>query len=183
MNTFANTFELIPNAVILVIAVFSAYTDARYRKILNMVTYPGVLFGFLYHTLVSLLTHHGLLGFLFALYGFLLGFGFFFLFYWISKGKKMGAGDVKLFSAIGACMGLHATLVVLVITAVVGLLVSVLLLFPIFYRAIRTGNISILKAYSYYPIPYGTVIGISVFLWFLVRCLGLTGSFYLPFYN
>jgi len=183
MNTFANTYELIPNVVILVIAVFSAYTDARYRKILNIVTYPGVLFGFLYHTLVSLLTHHGLLGFLFALYGFLLGFGFFFLFYWISKGKKMGAGDVKLFSAIGACMGVHATLVVLVITAMVGLLVSVLLLFPIFYRTIRTGNISILKAFSYFPIPYGTVIGISVFLWFLVRYLGLTGRFYLPFYN
>lgn len=182
MNTFANNYELIPNAVIVLIAVFSAYTDARYRKILNIVTYPGVLFGFLYHTIVSLMTQNGIDGFLFALYGFLLGFGFFFLFYWISKGKKMGAGDVKLFSAIGACMGVNATLVVLVITAVVGLIVSVILLFPVFFRVVRTGNLSLLKAFSYYPIPYGTVIGISVFLWFIIRLLGLTGRFYLPFY-
>lgn len=174
--------ELVANIVLLIIAVFSAFTDARYRKIFNVVTYPGIIFGFVYHSAVSLWFQKGLDGFLFALFGFLLGFGFFFLFYLISKGKKMGAGDVKLYGAIGACLGFQSTLYSLVVTALMGLLLSIILLFPVFYRIFKTGSVSVLRDYKNYPIPYGTVIGISIFIWFLFRISGLTNRLVLPFY-
>jgi len=174
--------ELTANLFALIVAIVSAVTDARVRKIYNAVTYPGVLAGFLFHTLAAVLSHRGIAGFLFSLYGFLLGFGFFFIFYWISRGKKMGAGDVKLYAAVGACLGVNATLYSLVITAFVGLLISIALLFPVFYKVIRTGQLSFLQDYKNYPIPYGTVIGISIAIWVIVRVVGLTKSLILPFY-
>jgi prepilin peptidase CpaA len=177
-----NNIELIANGVSLVVAIISAYTDARYRKIFNKVTYPGFIVGILYHTLVSLYLQKGIAGFLFSLYGFLLGFGFFFIFYWISQGKKMGAGDVKLYAAVGACIGLHSTMYSLVVTAVVGLLLSVILLFPVFYQIIKTGQISLLLDFRHYPIPYGTVIGISVVIWFIIRMIVSSKGLVLPFY-
>lgn len=174
--------EWTANVFGLMIAMISAVTDARTRKIYNVVTYPGVLVGFIFHTLAALLTQRGIAGFLFSLYGFLLGFGFFFIFYWISRGKKMGAGDVKLYAAVGACFGFYATLYSLVITALVGLLVSIALLFPVFYMVIRTGRLSIMQDYKNYPIPYGTVIGISIAIWVIIRMVGLTENLILPFY-
>lgn len=175
-------YELTASLLGVIVSIISAVTDAQVRKIYNVVTYPGVLVGFLYHTLVSVFSQKGISGFLFSLYGFLLGFGFFFLFYWISRGKKMGAGDVKLYGAIGACFGFYATLYSIVITALVGLLVSIALLFPVFYRVLKTGQLSFLQDYKNFPIPYGTVIGISITIWFILRMIGLSKGLILPFY-
>jgi len=172
--------ELTANLFAVVIGIVSAVTDARVRKIYNVVTYPGVLAGFVFHTVAALLCQRGIAGFLFSLYGFLLGFGFFFIFYWMSRGKKMGAGDVKLYAAVGACLGVNATFYSLIITALVGLLISIVLLFPIVFMVIRTGRLSIFQEYKNYPIPYGTVIGISVTIWVILRIIGLLEN--LPFY-
>jgi len=174
--------ELTANVFAVVIGIVSAVTDAQVRKIYNALTYPGVLVGFIFHTVAALLFQRGIAGFLFSLYGFLLGFGFFFIFYWMSGGKKMGAGDVKLYAAVGACFGVYATLYSLIITALVGLLISIALLFPVLFMVIRTGQLSILQDYKNYPIPYGTVIGISVTIWVILRMVGLTEGLILPFY-
>ena len=94
----------------------------------------------------------------------------------------MGAGDVKLYASVGACLGVYATLYSIVITALVGLLISIALLFPVFYKVFRTGQLSLLQDYKNYPIPYGTVIGVSITLWVIIRMLSLSKSLILPFY-
>lgn len=85
------------NIILLIVLFVSFITDIRSRRILNIVTMPAILFGFIYHVVVS-----GLEGFLYSGAGFLLGIGLL-LIPFILGG--MGAGDVKLLGAIGALKG------------------------------------------------------------------------------
>jgi prepilin peptidase CpaA len=158
-----------------IICGISIVTDIKTRKILNVVTYPAIVFGFLAGpTLVILYGGTFWEGLTHSLWGFLLGFGFFFVFYLIGKGKNMGAGDVKLMGAIGALLGWKMTVNAIIITALVGLLVAVLLFFPLFYALIKTGNASTLKGYGKMTMPYGVSIAIGTVLAVLLRILYVT---------
>jgi prepilin peptidase CpaA len=166
-----------------IICGISIVTDIKTRKILNVVTYPGVAFGFLAGpTLVML--HGGSFweGLTHSLWGFLLGFGFFFVFYLIGKGKNMGAGDVKLMSAIGAILGWQMTINAIILTALVGLVVAVLLFFPLFSALIKTGNASTLKGYGKMTMPYGVSIAIGTVLAVLFRILYVIQFFEVPIF-
>lgn len=73
---------------------------------------PAILIGVIWSTVNS-----GLDGFLFSVFGFLVGLAVFLLPY-ISGG--IGAGDVKLMAAIGALMGWRFTLASALATAIAG---------------------------------------------------------------
>ncbi len=97
--------------LIAVVAV-AAWSDLRTRKIPNWVTVPGVIAG------IALQTFYGGIDGAFAsLEGAVLGFGIFIAFY-IAGG--MGAGDVKLFSAVGALVGPQSLILVFVLTGILG---------------------------------------------------------------
>ena len=89
--------DLLSNLILLVLIAISAYTDVKYRKILNKITLPGILIG-----LILGLGNHFPDVFLSRLAGFGVGFGLFFLMF---IAGYMGGGDVKLITAIGALTG------------------------------------------------------------------------------
>lgn len=108
--------------IVLIIALcISLVTDIRQRKILNVVTLPAILFGFVYYTITL-----GWAGFLFSGKGFLVGLGVLLIPYLLGG---MGAGDVKLMAAIGALTGAAFTFYAFVYTALIGGLIALVLIF------------------------------------------------------
>ncbi|MDD4028770.1 MAG: prepilin peptidase [Caldisericia bacterium] len=166
-----------------VVCGISIVTDIKTRKILNIVTYPAILLGFVVGpTLV--LFHGGTFweGFSHSLWGFLLGFGFFFIFYLVGKGKNMGAGDVKLMGAIGALLGWEMAVNAIILTAIVGLVVAIILFFPLFHALIKTQNASTLKGYGKMTMPYGVSIAIGTVLAILLRILYIIHVLEMPLF-
>jgi prepilin peptidase CpaA len=103
------------------VLLISFITDIKKRKILNIVTIPAIIFGFIYYT-----TFEGWSGFLFSGKGFLIGLGLLIIPYLVGG---MGAGDVKLMSAIGALMGTSFVFYSFIYTALIGGFIGLLLIF------------------------------------------------------
>jgi prepilin peptidase CpaA len=94
-----------------VIAVIAGVTDWRSRRIPNWLTMPGFLLGVLTNTLVG-----GWAGTKDSLLGAGLGLGLLLPFVVI---RVLGAGDWKLVGALGAFLGPHPLMVVLIVTILV----------------------------------------------------------------
>lgn len=103
------------------VVVISVFTDVRSGKILNAVTLPAALLGLVLNIVLK-----GASGVLFCLAGVALGLALFFLSALV--GRILGAGDCKLFAAVGALQGpqflLWAILFSLVLGGVFGILVA-----------------------------------------------------------
>lgn len=111
--------QLIPSLASAV-AVVAAITDVRERRIPNRITYPAMLAGLLLQLLA-----YGWRGIFFSIEGGLLFGGVFLLFYVV---RAMGAGDVKLATALGCVIGPGASLRVLFATALAGGLMAILVM-------------------------------------------------------
>ncbi len=149
------------HAVALIVALISGYTDIRYRKILNKVSLPAMGIG-----LILQGAFFGLAGLMSAGLGFLIGFGFFFLFY-IFGG--MGAGDVKLMGALGILLGWHDIIYVTIFTGLFGLLIVLILFFPYIYLAIKTRKASVFLAFRKHYMPYGIAISLGTITTIVLR--------------
>jgi len=104
-----------PHAIeiaLLLVVVIAGWSDWRTRTIPNWITVSGAALGVILHTWDS-----GLPGAITALGGALLGLSVFIVFF-IAGG--MGAGDVKLFGAVGALAGPQALILILVFTGLIG---------------------------------------------------------------
>jgi prepilin peptidase CpaA len=165
---------MILKIVIITALLISLITDIKKRKILNIVTLPTILFGFIYYTALQ-----GLDGFLFSGKGFLIGFSLL-LFPYLLGG--MGAGDVKLMAAIGALMGTSFVLYSFVYIALIGGLISALLIikkngikdclksfyFQIFFLKGNLGSLLFSKdKSSSISFPYGVAIVLGTFCTFV----------------
>jgi prepilin peptidase CpaA len=159
-----NVIADLPIFLTILVCAICGISDYRTRKIPNVVTFPSILIGILVNTCLAFAQGLRFQGLFSSLLGFAIGFGFFFFFYWISKGAKMGAGDVKLFGAIGALLGYKLTLYSLFFTAITGLVVAIILFFPVFYLLVRSANISVLNSFRNKPVPYGVSIAIGTIL-------------------
>jgi len=93
------------------VAVTAAVSDFKERRIPNRLTYPAMLAGLVLQTAI-----HGWKGLLLGLGGGLFWGGIFFLFYLV---RGLGAGDVKLATALGCIIG-DASPQVMVATALAG---------------------------------------------------------------
>ena len=93
--------------------------------------------------------------------GFLIGFGFFLIFYLFGG---MGAGDVKLMGAVGALLGYPMIIQSLLFTALSGIVIILVLFFPALRYAIRTMNFSNIWSLRKVYIPYGLAISIGTLL-------------------
>ncbi len=105
-------------ALIILVAA-AGFADFRNRRIPNWLTLPGAVIGLALHT-----WNNGLQGALESLLGAVLGFGIFLALY-IAGG--MGAGDVKLFGAVGALAGPQSLVLVFVFTGLLGGIAAILL--------------------------------------------------------
>lgn len=94
--------------------------DVKYQKIPNWLTLGGMLFGLVFH-----LINGAIEGFLFAVTGLLAAGVICLILYGF---KAVGAGDVKLFAAIGAFTGIEITLYILMYSIIFGGVIGILLL-------------------------------------------------------
>lgn len=104
--------EFVYPAAASVTALIAAGFDMKSRRIPNFVTGPALLAGLLLHTYLE--GWHGLGTSLAS--GLICGF--IFLIFYLAGG--MGAGDVKLITAVGALAGLSNSASVLIVTALAG---------------------------------------------------------------
>ena len=104
-------------ALLLPLAVIITYYDVRYRRIPN---------AFVLATLVSGVAINGVFGGLAGLFtslgGCALGFGLMFMLHVFGA---MGAGDVKLFAAIGAVSGAHLIVPTFIVVVLTGGLLAI----------------------------------------------------------
>jgi prepilin peptidase CpaA len=145
----------------------AAWSDLKTRRIPNWITVSGAFIGLLLHALDG-----GLHGAVTSLTGAALGVG---IFVGLFVAGGMGAGDVKLFGAVGALVGPQALVLVFVFTGLLGGVAAIGL--AVFRGRLRetvdrTGQLlfgmgSEARAESL-RLPYGAVIAGGVLLWMLV---------------
>lgn len=114
---------MIGNLIILsVFLIVVAFYDIRKNIIPNWLNVAGVLIGIGYNVATGQLN-----GFLFSMFGLIIGLGIMFILYVF---KAIGAGDVKLFAAIGAITGTLFTLYSIMYTVIMaGFIAIIILLF------------------------------------------------------
>ena len=95
-------------------------SDLRWRTIPNWLTGPSILLGLGVHTVMNQFS-----GFVFSLEGAAVGLGLFIIFFVCGW---MGAGDVKLFAAVGSFLGPAQTISAAIVIALVGGLLAILVL-------------------------------------------------------
>jgi prepilin peptidase CpaA len=119
-------------ATLSIILAFCMYTDYRYQRIPNDITFPSMLLALGYHSFTS-----GTVGLASSGAGLLLGITLLIIPYFLGG---MGAGDAKLMGAIGAFTGPIGILYVFIYTAIAGGIYALLLL--LFNRKFRAGFIA-----------------------------------------
>lgn len=105
-------FLLIKAGVLLLILTAALYYDLRERKIKNFITIPGALAGLALNIL-----EQGGGGVWFALQGWLVPVAVLMVLYFMNL---TGAGDIKLFAAIGALMGVDFVIYSFVFSVMIG---------------------------------------------------------------
>lgn len=105
-------------ALALVVSLAAGYTDVRWARIPNALTYPAILAGLGLQTGI-----HGGRGLLLSFAGGVLMGGVFLLLYVV---RTMGAGDVKLAAALGCIVGLPASVQLIFAIAIAGGIFGVL---------------------------------------------------------
>ena len=111
----------IPAQIIIVCLLIAAMVfDVRYLKIPNIITFPAMLTGVVYHTLSG-----GGAGLLFSLGGLATGLAVLLILFLMGA---MGAGDAKLMGAIGALSGTHAVVNAALFTMVSGGIYTLILI-------------------------------------------------------
>jgi len=160
--------------------IICAITDLQQRRIPNILTYPTVLTALPAYWFIG-----GWDGLVFSLGGLVLGFSVLFLPYLLGG---MGAGDVKLMSAVGAVLGFQQTAVSFLFIVVCGGIMA--LGFMAYRRSLKDTlsktflsilylgmhrDTSLLKVdknkNTQESIPYGVAITSGVFLFFLYLML------------
>ncbi|MHC4403619.1 MAG: A24 family peptidase, partial [Planctomycetota bacterium] len=117
---------ILPNVVAGCAASAAAVVDVREYRVPNRLTVPLLVLGVVYHSFAG-----GLDGLQMSLLGAAFGFASLILAYAIGI---LGAGDVKLVAAVGAWLGLPATIVVVVVAALASVLYS---FFGSLFRGVR----------------------------------------------
>jgi prepilin peptidase CpaA len=107
--------------VLTLMVIAAAVSDLRTRRIPNWIPVSGAALGFALHVWTG-----GPWGAISSVAGAALGLGIFITLY-IAGG--MGAGDVKLFSAVGAIVGPHALVYVFIFTGLLGGIAAVVMIF------------------------------------------------------
>ncbi len=108
------------DSILLLILGAAIASDLRWRTIPNWLTGPSILVGLGLHTFINQWT-----GLIFSLEGAALGLGLFLIIYVLGW---MGAGDVKLYAAVGSFLGPVQTISAAIVIALVGGLLALVIL-------------------------------------------------------
>ncbi len=111
---------IINDYILITLLALSIYFDLTKKKIPNFLTFPVMLWGLCFYTFTGKFE-----GFLFSLFGLLLGIGLFLIPFMMGG---MGGGDVKLLGAIGALKGVEFIFTATLYTALCGGVIAVIYL-------------------------------------------------------
>lgn len=106
--------------ILLIFLIFVSYYDVRYSKIPNWLNVSGFFIGIIYHSILNQLD-----GFIHSILGALVGGGILLILYIF---KAIGAGDVKLFAAIGAISGVLFTLYTIMYSIIYAGIIGIIIL-------------------------------------------------------
>jgi prepilin peptidase CpaA len=155
--------------------------DLKTKRIPNLLTFPMMSFGFVYHGTIN-----GLSGMGFSAAGVGVGIGVFLIPYVMGG---MGAGDAKLMGAAGAFLGAKGTVIAAVMSVLIGLIYAIVLLFihsdyacSFFRRVVMTLKSFILTR-QFIPIPpskhekqlvlsYGVPIALGTICYLFLKITG-----------
>jgi leader peptidase (prepilin peptidase)/N-methyltransferase len=150
IHTYGIGLEAFEAAVFAWMSLALGLIDLEHQILPDVLTYPSIAFG------LACAWFGGLASFPEALLGAVVGAGLpilVILIYKLWRGiEGMGWGDVKYLAAIGAVVGLHDCLWVLVIAAVVGAIVGLTLI------VLGRGS-------GKTALPFGTFLALAVILW------------------
>jgi leader peptidase (prepilin peptidase)/N-methyltransferase len=110
---FKLSWETAIFCIVVPILVVITVIDWQHQIIPDVITLPGILFGFAMGSYMN--------GFLPSLIGFVVGGGLFYLIAFLSRGG-MGGGDIKYMAAAGALLGWQKTLLVIFSGSLLGTL-------------------------------------------------------------
>jgi prepilin peptidase CpaA len=108
------------DSILLLILGTAIASDLRWRTIPNWLTGPAIVVGLSLHTFMNQWT-----GLVFSLEGAALGLGLFLIIYVLGW---MGAGDVKLYAAVGSFLGPAQTISAAIVIALVGGMLAFIIL-------------------------------------------------------
>jgi prepilin peptidase CpaA len=134
------TAKIIAFLCMMAFTVAAFLFDVRTLKIPNKLTVPVFFAGLLFHTVYGFIQPgywDGKGGLLFTLMGFATGFGLL-LVLWLVGGS--GGGDVKVMGAMGAWLGAWLTFQVLVVSSLIGGLITAMLLSPKVFQMKRVST-------------------------------------------
>ncbi|MBU1019431.1 MAG: prepilin peptidase [Patescibacteria group bacterium] len=117
--TLAQTPETIFYLLISLALIFTFFYDLKYLEISDLVLVPAIILALIGTLLPNTPS------FTSALLGVAIGIGFFLIQIIISKGKWVGAGDIRIGALMGAVLGWQLTLVALVLSYLIGSVFSV----------------------------------------------------------
>jgi prepilin peptidase CpaA len=163
------------------VLVSAAIFDIRVQKIPNLLTYPTMAAGLIYHSFTN-----GVDGFFFGAEGLGLGVGLFLIPYLVGV---MGAGDAKLMGAVGAGLGAKGVLYAALFSAIAGGLYAliVLLIHFTFFKGLLkryavtirtlffTGQLVLIPAAEDGPKPklyYGVAIALGTLAYICFEMMG-----------
>lgn len=175
MDIIAENIDSIVIWTAVFVTLIAMYTDLRWRRISNSLTFPAAIIGLVLHSIDSSWD-----GFLFSLLGLIIGILIFIVPFVFGK---MGGGDVKLMGSLGALVGGFGIINIALLTAIAGGILAIVIalynnkLKDTIYKAWSLiGNIfgstkdksstdSLAKSIK---IPYGIAIGGGTFCFFIV---------------
>ncbi|HZE69119.1 MAG TPA: prepilin peptidase [Pyrinomonadaceae bacterium] len=120
--------SLLISAIVSIVPLFLiiAYNDVRYRRIPNPYVLAVLVNGLILNSII-----YGVDGFLGSLEGTAIAFALMFVLHVFGA---MGAGDVKLFGAVGSVIGAHLVLPTFVIVVITGGMLAI-------FMALRRGTV------------------------------------------
>ncbi|WP_026906273.1 A24 family peptidase [Paucisalibacillus globulus] len=105
--------------ILFLFLIVASFYDIKYNRIPNWLNVSGVIIGIVYHLIFNQLD-----GFIHSITGMFVGGGVLFILYLF---KAIGAGDVKLFAAIGALAGvlftLYSIMYSIIFAGIIGLII------------------------------------------------------------
>ncbi|MFH1366927.1 MAG: prepilin peptidase [Patescibacteria group bacterium] len=156
-------FYLIITAFLALIFVY----DLKYHLILDKVSLPALFLAFIFSLILKMPV-------LEILIGLVIGAGFFFLQFTLSRGKWVGGGDIRLGGLMGAALGWQKLLAALFLAYISGSLVSLFLI--IFRRKTMKSRL-----------PFGPFLVVAAFVCLIfgqaIIDWYLEGSFLDPLFN
>lgn len=112
---------LIRDLFFVLVLVFVFFSDLRFYLILDQIVFPALIIATLFNFILGF-------SWLDLFFGIIIGGGFFFLQYLLTKRQGIGFGDIKLGILIGAMFGWQMTILVIFIAYLIGGIVAIVLL-------------------------------------------------------